>query len=63
LDGSHPLNIILTDLIAKSISKLFHLAANLVPIQDYNAPLTSSSLEKLMGIAIYSKIFNPSLSA
>ena len=55
--------MILTDLMAKSIIKLFHLAANLVPIHDYKAPLTSSSLLKSIGTAIYSKILSPSLRA
>lgn len=60
LEGSHPERMILTDLIARSTMRLFHLAANLVPMQDWSAPLTSSSLLKLMGMAISSRILSPS---
>jgi len=49
--ASHPERIILTDLRARSTTKLDHLAANLVPIQDYKAYLTSSSLLKSIGTA------------
>jgi len=60
---SHPDMIFLTALIDKSTTKLFHLAANLVPIQHDNAFLTSSSLLKSIGVEISFKIFNPSFKA
>lgn len=60
---SHPVIIILTDFIARSTTKLFHLEANLVPIQQLKAFLTYSSLLKSIGSEISFKIFNPSYSA
>lgn len=53
----------LTDLRARSMTKLDHLAANFVPIQAYKAPLTSSSLLKSRGIADLVKILIPSSKA
>jgi len=60
---SHPLNIILTDFIAKSTIRFCHLAANLVPMQHNKAFFTSSSLLKSIGTEISFSIFNPSYKA
>ena len=60
---SQPLNIILTDFIAKSTIKFCHLAANFVPIQHNKAFFTSSSLLKSIGTEISLSIFNPSYKA
>lgn len=60
---SHPFMMVLTDLMARLTTRSFHLEANLVPMQQARAFLTSSSLLKSMGIEISFKILSPSFKA